>query len=115
MARLQSNAELLKTLQDLSKLLKESTLTIQGSAREVRDYPVDAIQRMTDRVEQTLTRMDEVARNCEKSALKAQETYGAARTVMSKNWREHVFWMCVTALMTALTTGILFIWIRRLF
>ena len=83
MMRLQSNAELMKTLQDLSKQLKESTLAIQGSAREVKDYPVDVIERMTGRVEQTMTRMRDVASGCEQSASRAREVYGEIKEAVS--------------------------------
>ena len=79
MMRLQSNAELMKTLQDLSKQLKESTSTIQGSSREVRDYPVDIIQKTTGRIEQTMAWMQETAKNCEQSAKSAREAFEAIK------------------------------------
>ena len=83
MMRLQSNVELMKTLQDLSKQLKESTSTIQWSAREVRDYPVDVIQKTTGQIEQTMARMQETAKKCEQAANRAREVYGEIKEAVS--------------------------------
>lgn len=113
--KMQSNAELLKTLKDLQKSIKDSVADVQKAANEVRAYPVEVVTRVTEHVEQSLARMRDAARSSEQAAGKAKELYEAATISIERNWREHLIWMGIASLNAALITAALFIWIGNYF
>ena len=111
--KMQNNAELLKTLKDLQRSIKDSVASVQKAANEVRAYPVEAVTRVTEHVEQSLARMRDTARSCEQAARKAQEIYITAQEVAEKSLRDTFIWVAVTAFLSSGITVLLIALLRQ--
>ncbi len=93
MEKLKSTVELMKTLQDLNRLIRTSTSSVQEAAREVRAYPAEVITQFTAKAEKSVTA-------CKSAADEAEKTYKSAQQLVTQVdkfvWR----WIILTGVMT---------------